>query len=318
MVEVAEEKTVWDKIGTIDYRYIYITFIILILIPILSPLGIPMKVSPATEAYYNNIMDSSLLPEGSVILFHNWVSLDVWADTGPILVVTFKMLWSIAEARDIKIIMYQSGSDAYIKVHDLLGTTPEQKTWDGELQPPEWRKDTYGETWVDFGYVPGLGETGMAAMALDFTSMIREDYYGTSIMDLAVCQEAAKVAAPTDVLNAYDLKLYIWGSWGCTSPDTYARVWWTQGSPPYHLPQLFMTIGNCVPNTMPYYGPDNTIRAYIPGSAGAAELELRSGFIGDGAKMADLTDLGGIGSLFFLILGNIAYFGKRFFGKKEE
>lgn len=320
MAQEVEKKTIWDKVGGIDYRIIYVTFIILLVIPILSPIGIPMKVGAATKAYYDNIFDPSLLPDGSFVLFHNWVSLSIWADMGPIIIVTFKMIWSLPPERDIKIISYQSDSDAYIKVHDLIGADPASYTWDPEAEvcPPEWRQDTYGESWVDMGYVPGLTEAGYASMALDFTNMITRDYYETPIMDIPIIQEAAKVAAPTDVLNAYDFELFIWGSWGCTSPDTMARVWWTQGSPAYHLPQLFMTIGNCVPNAMPYYGTTNCIRAYIPGAAGAAELELLTGYLGEGTKMADICDLGGVGTLFFLILGNIAYFGKRFLEKKEE
>lgn len=310
MAQEVEEKSIWDKIGTIDYRIIYTTIIVLMIIPILNPLGIPVGVTPLTQDYYDTIMD---LPDGSVILFHNWVSLSVWVDTGHILIATFNILWRIPQERDIKIICYQSGSDAYLKVHDILEVdTPEG------VKPPPWREETYGETWVDLGYVPGLGEAGRASLMMDFTNMVEEDYYETPIMEIPVIQEAAKRAAPTDVLNAYDIDLMIWGSWGCTDPDAYVRTCWTQGSPPYHLPMLFMTIGNCVPNTMPYYGKDKPIVSFIPGTTGAAELEKLLDYHGDGTKMSDILNLGGIGTVIFLVLGNLAYFGKRFLEKKEE
>jgi len=306
MAQKVEQKTMWDKLGSIDYRIIYAIFLVLMVIPVLSPLGIPMKVSPNTQTYYDNIMK---LPKGSVILFHNWVSLDVWSDTGPILIVTFKMLWSIPQDKDITILMYQSTSDAAIKVHDLLNA---------ECKPPKWRLDTYGKTWVDFGYqLVYYSELTMASTAADFKSIMAADYYGTPIMDIPVVKQVAARRGDPKVLNAYDFDLFIWGSWGCTDPDVYVRQWWTAGTPAYFLPQLFMTIGNCVPNAMPYVGADKPIRAYIPGSAGAAELELLTGFKGDGTKMADITDLGGIGTVVFFILGNIAFFGKKFLTKKE-
>lgn len=78
------------------------------------------------------------------------------------------------------------------------------------------------------------------------------------------------------------------------------------------------TIGNCVPNVVPYVGPDKPIRAFIPGAAGAAELEMITGLKGDGTKMADATDLGGVSTVILVVLGNIAYLGGRFLGKKKE
>jgi len=307
VAQKVEQKTIWDQLGMIDYRYIYAVFLVLLVIPVIQPVGIPMKIGPTTQIYYNTIMN---LPKGSFILFHNWVSLDIWSDMGPIIIVTFKMLWSIPKDQDITIIMYQSTSDAAIKIHDLLKA---------ECKPPQWRLDTYGQTWVDLGYqLVYASELTMAATAANFKAVVTKDYYGTEIEKIPAIQRVMKKAAPYDVLNAYDFDLMIWGSWGCTDPDVYVRQWWTAGSPPYALPQLFMTIGNCVPNAMPYYGKDKPIRAFIPGAAGAAELELLTGFKGDGMKMADITDLGGIGTVTFFILGNLAFLGKKFLTKKEE
>lgn len=306
MAQKVEEKSIWDKIGTIDYRYVYITFIILLLIPILRPIGIPMKIGQVTIDYYNSIKN---LPKGSIVLFENWVDLSVWADTGPIVVATFNCLWDIPQDKGIKIIMFQSSMDGTIKVPSLLKK---------ECKPPQWRLDTYGTTWVDLGYVGGLTEAGLAALALDFKNMITVDSQGTPLMDIPIIKEVAARSEPKGVINAYDFDLYIWGSWTCTVPDTYVRQFWTAGSPAYKLPQLFMTIANCVPNAAPYYGSDKPFRGYIPGAAGAGELELLSGHPGEGVKMADLNDLGGVGSVIFLVLGNLAFFGKKFFEKKKE
>jgi len=300
-----EKKSIWDKIGNLDYRIIYVTFIVMLVIPVIQPLGIPMKIGPTTKDYYNAIMN---LPAGSVILIEDFVSLSVWADTGPIMVATWKILWSIPEAKDITIIEYTAYSDGAIKMPDLMA---------GELKPPQWRENTYGETWVNLGYISGLTESGLAALAMDFKNMVLQDSKGTPIMDIPVIQEVAARGGDPNVLDAYDFDLFIWGSWTCTVPDTYVRQFWVTGNPAYALPMLFMTIGNCVPNAMPYYGADKPLKGFIPGAAGAAELELLSGFPGDGIKMADLNDLGGVATVFFLILGNLSYFGKRFLEKKE-
>jgi hypothetical protein len=309
MVQKAEEKTIWDKVGTIDYRYIYAFFLIIMVIPVISPIGIPVKIGPNAQNYYDAIMN---LPKGSTILFHNWVDLSIWSDMGPVIIATFKILWTIPQEQDITIIMYQSYSDGFIKTHLLLNDP-------ATCMPPQWRLDTYGETWVDMGYVPNyVSEMTLASFAADFMSIATVDYYGTPLMSMHAIQRVAAKGGDPNVLNMYDFDLFIWGSWGCTDPDVFVRQFWTAGNPAYHVPMLFMTIGNCVPNAMPYVGSDKPLISLIPGAGGAAELERIVGYKGDGTKMADITDLGGIGTLTFFILGNIAFFGKRFLEKKKE
>lgn len=309
------QKSIWDKMGGLDYRIIYATFLILLIIPVFSPIGIPMKVQGPVQAYYDAIMK---LPPGSTILMHSFVDLSVWADTGPILIATWKMLWSIPQANNIKIIAYTSLSDGAIKMDDLLK---------GELKPPQWRIDTYGTTWMDLGFINLPDEAIRATMAGNFAAVAPKDnhiysigsaFKGKNLLEIPVAKEIAAMGGDPNVLNVYDFDIGIWGSWGCTDPDIQVRQFWTTGSPPYALPLLFMTIANCVPNTVPYYGPDKPIKGYIPGSAGAAGLELLANVKGQGTVMADIGDLAGVATVFFLALGNLSYFGKKYLEKREE
>lgn len=307
MVQKVEEKSIWDKLGTIDYRLIYATFTILILIPLIMPIGIPVRVSSITEDYYNAIMN---VPEGGVIMYRQSVSIDVWIDTGSMFINTFHILWSIPAEKGITIIMIQAGTDSLLKVHDLLAKECKP--------PPQWKLN---ENWFDLGYVPGLGDAGTVAFLRDFKNMAERDYYGTQIYEIPAVQKAANRAPPYDVVNGYDIDLLIWCSWGCTDPDWYVRQYWTSGTPPYHIPQLFQTIGNCVPNTMPYLGADRPIRAYLAGATGAAELESLTGYKSidaPGTMIADSLSLAGLATVGFMILGNLSYFGKRFLEKKKE
>jgi len=313
MAQKTEEKSIWDKVGTIDYRIIYVSFLVLMIIPVLNPINIPVKVSPYGQAYYDKIMN---LPTGSVILFHSWVDLSVWSDTGSILIATYRILWKIPQSQDITIIIYQSSSDGYVKTSQLL-LLPYTDQY--SVKPPQWRLDTYGQTWVNLGYFPNYAnEVALAGFAADFTVTGTKDYYGTSLSSIPAIQRVMARRDPTTKINMYDFDLFIWGSWGCTDPDVFVRQFWTAGSPAYHTPMLFMTIGNCVPNAMPYVGANKPLVSFIPGAGGAAELELLLGYKGDGSKMADITDLGGVGTVTFFILGNIAFFGKRFLEKKKE
>lgn len=139
MEQKTEEKTIWDKIGTIDYRYIYVFSLIMILIPIIQPIGIPMKVGSNAQTWHNTIVN---IPAHSYILFNYYVDLSVWADMGPILVVTLNEVWMIPKERDVKIFFYSSTADGAVKIKDLLATV---------CKPPQWRTDSYGTTWSTWG-----------------------------------------------------------------------------------------------------------------------------------------------------------------------
>lgn len=315
-----EKKSFWDKLGSIDYRIVYTVFIVLLIIPVINPLNIPMKISPTTKAYYDNLMDPNFLPDGSVILVEQWVDPEVWDETSPIVKVTWKILWNIPKDRNITIITYTLSSDTADKMSELF---------QGELKPPQWRIDTYGETWVDFGYNPPpawdlcyMTENFGYRLAKDRHEYpIGQEYYGRYIMDIPVIQRVASRAPPTYVINAYDIDLFTWGSSVCSYLDSYIRMWWTGGSPAYHVPMLLMTIEKCTPNILPYYSNwIRPIRGFIAGIEGAAELELLSGFKGDALRRTDLKALGGVGILVLLIPGileNIVYFGKKLLKRAE-
>ena len=308
------QKSFWDKIGNLDYRIIYATFIILLIIPVFRPLGIPMKISGPVQDYYNTIVN---LPPNSVILMHSFVDLSVWADTGPILIATWKILWAIPQSKNITIIAYTSLSDGAVKMDDMLKTI---------LKPPQWRIDTYAYTWCDLGFITQPDEAMVSSFAGNMIAVgkidnhiysIGKEWRGKPLMELPVIKAVAARDGDPNILNAADFDLNIWGSWGCTDPDIRVRQFYVAGNPMYAVPLVFMTIGNCVPNTVPYYGADKPIKGYVPGSSGAAMLEKILGYSGDGTIMADIGDLAGVATVFFLALGNASYFGKKYFEKKE-
>jgi len=308
MAQKVEEKSIWEKLGTLDYRYIYATFIILCFIPLVLPISLPAKVSSITQDYYDTIM---AVPDGGVIMSRQSVSLDVWIDTGSIFTNTLKILWSIPASRGITLIMVQGSTDALFKARDI-----EAK----EAKPPaDW---VYGQNWVDLGYLPPLTtDAGIVSFLANFKNTATKDAYGTSVDTIPAYQKVAQRRADTTIANGYDIDLLIWFSWGCTDPDWYVRQYWTSGQPAYKIPQLFQTIGNCVPNCMPYLGKEKPIKAYVAGATGAAELEKLTGFKSidpPGTMVADSLNLAGIGTVTFFIIGNIAFFGQRFFSKKKE
>lgn len=59
----------WSKFGALDVRWIYIIMLVVIIVPLFKPLGLPMSVSPEAKAYAETI---DALPAGSVV----WIGAD--------------------------------------------------------------------------------------------------------------------------------------------------------------------------------------------------------------------------------------------------
>ncbi|MBM3291309.1 hypothetical protein FJY84_01365 [Candidatus Bathyarchaeota archaeon] len=310
-----EQKNIWEKLGSLDYRLVYITFILLLAIPVVYPLGLPIEIQGNVRDYYDTIKN---LPRGSVVLMHSFVDLSVWADTGPILIATWKMIYDEVVRNDLKIITYQSSVDGNAKMADLMK---------GELKPSQTMINNFGITWIDLGYIPVGSDATHAIMNADFTAMLPTiqhnlhfgtEWRGKPLLDVPILKEVAKRGGKPNILEAHDIDLLIIGYWGCTYPDTLVRQFWVAGDPAYEVTSVHMTIGNCVPNVVPYVGKNNPVTGYVAGSSQAAMLEILAGHLGEGAVMADLANLAGIGTVIFVVLGNLSYFGIKYFAKKEE
>ena len=62
---MTEEITIWEKLENIDRRIIYLLLWIVVLWPLLSPIGLPVSISAETRVAYRFIED---LPAGSVVV----------------------------------------------------------------------------------------------------------------------------------------------------------------------------------------------------------------------------------------------------------
>jgi hypothetical protein len=275
------DNTIWDKMGSIDYRYVYAITIILIIIPVVKPLGIPMMTTKTALDYYNAI---DTLPADSVVA----VSMGGGFGTLDELESAFLATWRVLFQRDLKVVFYSTSADGPL-IFDYHF---------GEKVKPENYGKVYGEDYVRLGYNP-LGEPGEASFALSIRSVYTTDYQGTQLDDIPLMQNI-------DSHEDIDLMIYIHTA--CTSVEIVVRQWIV----PYNQPTLTITLGCCGPMTSPYY--PGQIIGFLSGSGPGAELEIIGNVPGPGALINDAKNLGIIGLLIFLILGNASYWGKRLTG----
>jgi hypothetical protein len=63
--------SLWDRLENIDSRIIYSLVFIVLAIPIIQPVGLPLKISPLTQEAYD-IIDT--MPPGSKVLYQVYIS----------------------------------------------------------------------------------------------------------------------------------------------------------------------------------------------------------------------------------------------------
>ena len=272
-----------SKLDRIDRRWLYALTVILVIIPIVNPLGLPVKVSKPTREFYNSINE---LPEGSVVVYEEGSISGQYDVTRAACVAALKLIFS----RPVKFVAFCDSADGPVLLKAMLSM----------VNPESYGKE-YGEDYVVFDLAPG-GETATASFATDIRKTFSTDHYGTPIDEIPLMSE---------INSAEDVDLIIQVFVGCYNCDWIVRQWVV----PHKTTYLGITSECCTPMIAAYYPA--SCKAYLPGTIGATEMEILAKIPGEGATVSDAKNLGLIPMILFIILGNIAYLSKRF-GKEEE
>ena len=275
-------KNVWERLGEIDYRWLYALSLVLMVVPILRPFGLPTVVSEPTKGYYKAIVD---LPPGSVIAVSFGSSLALLDEQEAQFIAT----WKIYFQHDLKVIFYCTYADSMIILNEELD----------KIVKPESYGKLYGEDYVRLPYAP-LGESGEASFATNIRGVYPTDIYGTPLDEIPMMK---------DINDYRGIDLIHFQYTSCTDVEFPIRQWVV----PYGMKCIITTLGCCGPMAAPYY--PKQIQGFLSGSGMGTELEVLSGNPGPGAIMSDAKNLGILGLLLFLLLGNISYIGKKLGGK---
>jgi hypothetical protein len=276
----------WEKLGNIDYRWLYALSIIFTIIPIVHPLGMAIQVSEPTKGFADVITN---LKEGSVVAVSFGASAQLLDEQEAQFLATWKTLFQ----HKLKVIFYSTQPDGPILLKDELGkkVTPESYGY------------KYGTDYVNLGYSP-LGEAGEASIAQNIRGVFPNDMYGTPLNQIPLMQ---------NINDQSKIDLIIFEYTSCTDVEFPIRQWVV----PYKKPCIVMTLGCCGPMAAPYYPAQ--IQGFLSGSGMGTEMEVYTNNPGPGALMSDAKNLGILPFLFFFVLGNLSYLGKRFkLGESKE
>lgn len=277
---MGEQRSIWYKIGNIDYRIIYLIVALLTAWPLWSPVGTPMTVGDNVKSYADHIRD---MEPGTVVLSAFAGYMTMLPDIEPIYLATWKMLFE----QDVKIM---------VRVTDVDGPVIIRQEFE-KLNPEENFGKVYGVDYMIFPYVLMPTATEIA-----FTDNIRSvfttDYYGTPLDDLPIMQ---------GIESMHDVDWYFtsgadWGNQRYTIPYGVKLLCWGTGT-------------GLLPFVPPFYDPvSGPCYGYVGGASQGGELELESGFFGNGVKYNDAKNMALVGLFFFVLLGNISYFGEKYLG----
>ena len=271
---------IMKKMLNIDRRVIWVICVALTVWPLISPIGLPIKVDELTIMYHDALEE---LPPGSIVLASIDIEAGLVGENGAQCIDTLRHLFE----KDIKFIQ--------ICFYRPDGAVLFETMW---LPQVDQHDKVYGVDWVNMGYVEGH-ETAMSAFAHDFLYPVK-DYYGNMLEDLPLMNE---------VKSMDDVDLYIdiaAGDW-----DQAIR----QFATPYNLPAITGCQSLGIPDAMPYIEAGIIIGA-LSGLPGSAQYELLRQKPGLAIRGMDAASAVHIFLLCLTVVTNIAYISVRSKGEK--
>ncbi len=269
----------WEKLQNIDRRWIYLLMAIVIMIPILKPMGLPIKTSEETQTVYDAI---GALKSGDVL----WIGGDYGPSSAPELSPMAVGLVTQAFKKNLKVVVYCMWQDGAQLMQTIL-----------EDAGKKYNK-TEGTDWVNLGWKP---ESVIVLRNLtdNIANAAKTDFHGKAIDSIPLMQQV-KALDPKYVAFAFDL------STGSPGTSDYLKYI-------YEAKKIPISVGVTAvsaPGAMPYVRAGQ-YKGILNGMRGAAEYELLNKIPGPAVKGMDAQSLGHFMILILVILGNIGYLMSR-------
>jgi hypothetical protein len=208
-------------------------------------------------------------------------------ELAPFAVATYAQLFRKA---DIKVVTMSTASEGPLLWEKAMT----------ELNIARFGKE-YGKDYIHIGYIAGT-ETAMAAVGKSISATTTTDYKGTPLSKYSIMQ---------GVDSAEDFALLIEYTTGGDQSEGWVRQWYTS----YKTPYLCCVLAMMVPTMLPYQKAGQIVSVVSGAQAGQIEILVKAP--GRGVKSADVITVTHLLCIALVVVGNIAYFGKKFSGGKS-
>lgn len=261
----------FERLQNVDRRVIYVILLVVCLLPMANPIGIPLQVNETTRMVYDIV--EGLDPATDTVLFVMDYSVGGSADVHPQAVAVAKHL----AARNIPTVMVAFVNDGTMFAEQLIALLADQMT--------------YGTDVVNLGYMAGM-ETAVKTFVENPKTAFSVDYRGNDVSSLPIMQNISDVK---------DFSFIIDFQTGSPGYSDFLRQL------PAGMSYAAGIVTVSVPNVMPYLG-SGQISGLLQGLRGAAEYEVLLREPGDGAAMMDAQSMAHMVIILFIVIGNAAYF----------
>lgn len=250
VIEMAVEKaSLFERLGKVSSKWIYIVLVILVAIPILYPLKTPFSVKEETLAVYREV--EALRPGGVVVI--------AGSNTYGFLIEIQQCLEAFlmhVYSKDVKVcfISFSGDCQMFFKIsREDIGIYAD-KPYKGKV---------YGTDWVDLGYIPG-GSAALAQFCKD-PLFAKIDAYGNPTESLPVMNRIGK---------AETWALYVEASAGTMVATSMGVV-----VIPYKPTSVILNTAGWYPTHLPYVTA-GLAKGMTMGIRGGAEYEKLMGVVG--------------------------------------
>ena len=276
--------TFLQKLDGVDRRVIFLIIAVVVILPLIFPLGLPVEPTQTTIDAFEAI---DAIPPGAKVL----MSFDYGPSTKPEI-----HPMSIAVLRHL----FHKGHPVIVMCLWPDGLFMAKEALD-QVALDEY-KLTYGTDFVNLGYRPG-NEAIIKGITQSFEANFTMDAMGTLIRELPIMKDVENIDDAAFIINM--------------SAGFPGAVEWIQyAADPHKIP---MTSGNTsiqVNEVLPYV-KSGQMQGIIAGMPAAAEYEAlirRAGITeqaGEATSSMDAQSIAHLVIVLFIVLGNISYFVKR-------
>jgi hypothetical protein len=272
MTSNKEPSSILKLFATFDQRWLYLFLFLVIIFPLLRPIGMPLSIGADTQKYYEVV--SELGPE-DVVIFNVGLYFSSYMELQSGVLATLRMLTS--QGVKIGFTTYWPEGESVIRIY---------------IEPALAEMGyKYGKDYIVLGYILP-NEASYASLAGDFQATVRKDWVGNPLAGTFL----------GNIKTGADLSMWLSFADG---GDTFATYHFVQK---YGTPQVINVIGVSMTDVKAMYNAGR-IKAMLGSTRGGAELEKLIGAPGVGLAAMDAFTLGHYLLIIAIIIGNIGYFG---------
>lgn len=260
-----------DRLQRIPKGVIYLILIACIAIPLINPIGIPIKVSRETQTVYDLV---NALEPGSVVVF----GFDYTTGSAPEMEPQADALIRHLMQKQVKVVAI-----SFFEQGPMMAEGVFARTGMNQLK--------YGTDYVNLGYRAG-GQAAIAAFGADIHKTFNSDFKGAPIGGLELMK---------NVKSAKDVDMIITIAPGTPGPEDYVR----QIQATYNTPLIAGVPAVAVTQVAPYVQAKQ-LKGYLAGSPGAAEYEQLLKMPGRASAGMDAQSLAHLLIIGLIVLRNVS------------